>query len=266
MTIKIIERNKCRKNRDVIRLTVLSILIIFCCNCSVEDDTSLKLEQEYCNKIIFHRGNWMITGLEENSYTSILDALNTRCAGFECDIRELNDNSLVLYHDAFLYEVPVCQLSSEDFLKNGIKLTYLQQIANLEYKYAHKIFLYEIKNGDIQNILSITDYANYSNVIFQSFDFDVCGEINNANGQVFLLTHSVDDSLLDRIYENGFKGISVNYENVDNLESLIHKVHNMGLRVMFWTVDDLNIIKFLIEKGADYVISNFPYSLNNTKC
>lgn len=78
-----------------------------------------------------------------------------------------------------------------------------------------------------------------------------------ASWQLAVLVHSDTDlpALLDRL---GFtpQVFSPNFRLVD--ESLVHAVHDLGMRIIPWTVNEVSDMKRIMAMGVDGLITDYP--------
>lgn len=212
------------------------------------------------NKLIAHRGLWS-KGYEQNSKEGIEAALLSNIAGFECDIRQTSDGYLILNHDN---EVGTLNIDSSSFLdlksEPNAVLPLLSDILELKSIFPEKIMYAEIKAGNVNDILKEFEKYNIKdNVIFKSFDKDICIEvIENTDIPVYIL--SADSSLNCKALKNeGFQGVSLMYSDGETSPELIRSIHDAGLKVAFWTINNKNLANQLIEWGADHIISDLNF-------
>lgn len=96
--------------------------------------------------------------------------------------------------------------------------------------------------------------------VIQSFDIRTLQEVHKTypNMKTALLIGEMEFPLSHQLTQLGFMPeiYSPNHELLN--EELVSELHNMGLKVIPWTVNDPKRIKELIDMGVDGIISDYP--------
>lgn len=215
-------------------------------------------------KLIAHRGLWS-QGFPQNSKDGIAAALESDLGGYECDIRQTADGFIILNHDMEVDDRDIDKSSLSELTKiaSPNTLPLLSEILEMQSLYPDKIMYAEIKSGNVEDILEIfSKYGIDKNVIFKSFDKEICKElIPRTSMPVYLL--SVDNNLdFQGLKNEGFAGVSLMFQEDASTKDLIDRIHATGLNCAFWTINDLDIAKKLNDWEADHIVSDLPF-LNN---
>lgn len=215
-------------------------------------------------KLIAHRGLWY-KGNPQNSKVGIREALQSDLGGYECDIRETADGFLILNHDAEIGDIIIDKADLKDLQNaNPEILPLLSDILLLQQQYPDKVMYAEIKSGNTIKILE--EFKNYGiskNVIFKSFDKEICDSlITSTEIPVYLLSADSNLDFAD-LKQKGFSGVSLMFVEGKTSRELIDQIHSKGLKVAFWTVNDPGTAELLLEWGADHIVSDLPFYIGN---
>ena len=234
---------------------------------------SIKFEKKNV-KIVAHRG---LSGIErENTMASFIAAGNRSYWGIETDIHKTADGQFVVIHDENTLRVSgvTCDVEKTDMsVLRSIRLydkgreevrqdlclpTLIDYIRTC--KRYEKYCVLELKNAmeeeDIGRIIEIIETEEYlDRVVFISFDFDNLVYVRNyrPNQTVQFLFKEVTDEIFDRVLAHGFD-VDVRYKGL-NAEN-IKKLHDAGIKVNCWTVDDPEQGEALVNMGVDYITTN----------
>lgn len=225
--------------------------------------------------ILAHRGASLLA--PPNTLSSFKKALELGADGVELDVRLTKDKNLVVIHD------PVVDYVSDG---NGFVSDYtLKEIKRLDFGYRFsedyrgeriptleealdilrdvKLINIEIKNDPypyegIERIVleNIYNMGIRDKIVISSFDHELLLKIKgldrDINTGVLYSFRPVHHTLL---------AIDARAENLHPFwavidESDIEEAHRIGLKVFPWTVDDENLIRSLIMKRVDGIITN----------
>lgn len=236
-------------------------------------------------EVIAHRGYSAIA--PENTLASMREAWKTDADGIELDIYLTKDNKVILSHDANTkrttgqsYEIANTHSkvlrtldagSFKDKQFAGEKLPFLDEV--LKEAPANKKIFVEIKPGDpkILPYLKKVVYKskNKSNVTFISFNKDVLAKAKKMMPEIpaYWLHAPAKDTTTNKYMkydetpvkiakENHFDGVDSYYEGVT--PEFVKKVHEAGLKLYVWTVDNPAIVKDLVKLGVDGITTNNP--------
>ena len=230
-------------------------------------------------KIIAHRG---LSGIEtENTNAAFVAAGNRSYFGIECDVHVTKDKKFPIIHDdntlrvsgvdadvenSTLEELKTIQLydrqskgNISELLRADYVIPVLKDYISICKKYRKKAVL-ELKNempeSDIKNIIEeIKQLEYFENVIFISFSKENILTVRKLepNSNVQFLASFCDDQLVDWLIENKLD-FDMYYKRLT--KEIIDTLHENGLKVNCWTVDDPDDAKELINLGVDYITTN----------
>lgn len=224
--------------------------------------------------MIAHRG---LSGLEkENTNAAFVAAGNRSYYGIETDVHRTADGHFVLFHDDDTKRVCIDSMVVEDTTYQTLTRLQISDIDDTrgrrdlvipdlaDYikicKKYEKVCVLELKNNfapdDIGKIVKIIDDLGYlENLIFISFDL--------ANLQVLrsMLPNQRIQYLLNEYDENTIKILKENKLDLDIkytalTPEIIAELHDEGIEVNCWTVNDPAHAEMLIAAGVDYITTN----------
>lgn len=224
-------------------------------------------------KMIAHRG---VSGLEaENTLAAFIAAGNRSYYGIECDIHRTADGQYVVIHDSETGRVAGDDVTVEkcsfDLVRNvklndkdGSKRKDLFIPTYREYlkicKRYKKVSIVEFKGVFekewIEDAVKITqEEAQLENTIFIAFDainLIRLREILPAQSAQFLAGEWNDD-LPGFLQKNK---LDLDIYHIHLTAERIAKLHEKGITVNCWTVDDKADAEKLFEAGVDFITSN----------
>ena len=236
---------------------------------------TIKIPDHKNTLIVAHRG---LSGIErENTCSAFVAAGNRSYWGIETDVRHTLDGKYVLCHDndterncidklipeASTYQT-LRRLQYKDhdgsFDRGDLMMPSLQEYVKICKIYG-KVGVLELKAGfpeeyckDIVDI--INSYEMLENIVFISFSWDnlinlkkVCPE---ARAQ-WLTYDKKPEDYLEQMRDNKI-GIDAFYK--DLTKENVKLLHDNGLEVNCWTVDNLDDAIKLIDMGVDQITSN----------
>lgn len=225
-------------------------------------------------KMVAHRG---VSGLElENTCAAFVAAGNRSYVGVETDVHVTADGQLIIIHDDNTGRVALdamvveqsdyetlrgLQLKQKDgMLRTDLRLPSLEEYLSI-CKHYDKVCVLELKNpmeeATVKKIVEVCE-AVYSldKMIFISFTFQNMLYIRkyapDAEAQ-YLLAEEITQAHIDTLAEHKLD-LDVHYLAMS--EDLMKRLHERGIKVNCWTVDDPEIAEQLISWGIDYITSN----------
>ena len=225
-------------------------------------------------KLVAHRG---LSGIEtENTNAAFVAAGNRSYYGIETDIHRTADGRFVVCHDDDLKRVAGENISVEAstlaelqnivlFDKDGTKgradlrVSVLENYISICKKYGKHCVL-ELKSDftdkEISEIIDIVKSFDYlENVTFISFIYSNMTKIRNVcpTQSVQFLFSRFDDEIIPRLISARID-VDVYYKALT--KEIIDLLHDNGLKVNCWTVDNKEHAEKLVEWGVDYITSN----------
>jgi len=225
-------------------------------------------------QIVAHRG---LSGIEtENTNAAFVAAGNRSYYGIETDIHRTADGRFVVCHDDDLKRVAGVEVSVETttlaelqsivlFDKDGTKnradlrVSVLENYISICKKYGKHCVL-ELKSDftdeEIAQIIEIIKSFDYlENVTFISFVYSNITKIRNIcpTQSVQFLFSKFTEKIIANLIENRID-VDVQYKALT--KEILDLLHENGLKVNCWTVDDKEKAEELAEWGVDYITSN----------
>lgn len=225
-------------------------------------------------KVIAHRG---LSGIEcENTNAAFVAAGNRSYFGIETDVHQTRDGRFAIIHDDTTDRVCDADISVEGstlgdlqelVLKNPKLSEYrtdysipeLKEYVGICCKY-EKICVLELKNriekAGIEKIVDVIRGEDYLDcVIFISFDWDNMVDIKSIvpEAKAQFLTNECDDKLILKLKEYG---LDLDIHKNAVTPELVKKLHENGIEINCWTVDDAVDAERLVSYGVDYITSN----------
>lgn len=223
--------------------------------------------------MVAHRG---LSGIErENTISAFVAAANRSYFGIETDVYRTKDGKYVLFHDGTtgrigLDNIPITEstynlLSSVELTdvdgrtRSDLHIALLSEYVRVCKKYGKKCVL-EIKGQfereHIKDVVDIIKDENYvDGVIFISFH--ICNLIYMRellpDQPAQLLTGEINDNMLKMLLENK---LDIDVIHTTVTEENIKLLHENGIKVNVWTVDDPQKGEQYAAWGVDYITTN----------
>ena len=226
-------------------------------------------------KMVAHRG---VSGLElENTIAAFVVAGNRTYYGIETDVHVTKDEQIAVFHDdnlkrvagvdmvveestlAELQSIPLFDGKVPGQFRTDLRIPILADYIGVCKKYDKKAVL-ELKNQmepkhitQIVNIIKEKEYLD--GVIFISFSWENCVELRKQlpEQKIQFLISTFPDDLIERLVDAKLD-LDIHYKalNAGNVKAL----HEAGIEVNCWTVDQPEDAEKLIAYGVDYITSN----------
>ncbi|MBQ2725531.1 MAG: hypothetical protein IJF78_07495 [Clostridia bacterium] len=235
---------------------------------------TIKLDYRKSTQMVAHRG---VSGLErENTAAAFIAAGNRTYFGVETDIYHTSDGKYVCHHDGSTKRICEVDLPIEGSTFDELRALNFTDVDGAtdraevriatpyEYmkickKYA-KHCVPELKSNftleemkEIMQIFADADYLDHTCFIaFNIANLDLVKQIRPEQECQFL-TSKWDDSLPAMLAERKM-GLDIHYGQLT--EERIKALHDAGVEVNCWTVDDPEKALELIDWGVDYITSN----------
>lgn len=225
-------------------------------------------------KMVAHRG---VSGLElENTCAAFVAAGNRSYFGVETDVHVTADGRFIIIHDdntgrvateAMAVEqtgyqtLRALQLKQEDgMLRSDLHLPALEEYLSICRHY-DKVCVLELKNpmGEeaVRGIVeTCKEVYSLEKMIFISFDFQNMLYIREfapgAEAQ-YLLAEEITQAHIDTLAEHK---LDLDAYYLAMTEDLVKRLHERGIKVNCWTVDDPEVAEKLVSWGIDYITTN----------
>jgi glycerophosphoryl diester phosphodiesterase len=224
--------------------------------------------------VIAHRGAWKNKGLPENSIASLNHAIDLGCYGSEFDVHLSADSIPFILHDHSIQGTHIEKTSSHDLAKiklsNGESLPTLEAYLNAGKNQTKTKLILEIKSSSISKarsleltracvamvnkvgVGSITEYI--------AFDFDVCKKVKELDPKA-LVSYLNGDKSPEELAAAGLNGFDYHFSILKKNEDWLTEAQKRNLTTNAWTVNDENMMRWLIDKKINYITTNEPEKL-----
>lgn len=225
-------------------------------------------------KMIAHRG---VSGLErENTNAAFVAAGNRTYFGIETDIHKTVDGNFIIIHDDTTARVAIddmvvekstfqtlrsLQLTDRDGTRSrsDLRLPTLDEYININKKY-EKYAVLELKNAfeeqEVLDICARIDELGYMDrTVFISFAYDNLVYLRRKypNAIAQFLTSKYESGLIERLKAWNLD-LDIKYTALT--EDIIKELHDEGITVNCWTVDDPEKAEELVGWGIDMITTN----------
>ena len=223
---------------------------------------------------IGHRGNSLFA--LENTLASCF-AAQGKADYVEIDVRLSSDGQLVLMHDATVDRTTdgtgavsgqtIAQLKSLDagswFSASfvGERIPLMAEMVTNTLPFA--VPLIEHKTGSASAYVSeLQRLGAITNIVLQSFDWNFLAAVHAIEPNIKLCalgSGALDAASLTTITNTGARTVA--WEKASVTPALVSLVHDWGMALFVWTVDNSAEIQNFINLGVDGIISNDPASV-----
>ncbi len=227
-------------------------------------------------KMVAHRG---VSGLEcENTCAAFVAAGNRSYYGIETDVHVTADGQFVIIHDDHTGRVSPVKLFVEESTREELSHVQLYSrgrtvsptrrdlvIPDLaDYiricQFYGKIPVLELKNRiptyRIEEMIEQIRALGYlSQTLFISFEWENMMDLRHLlpENKLQFLVGEWEDALPDRLKANNLD-LDIYYKSLT--KERVAQLHEVGIEVNVWTVDDPDTARELICWGVDYITSN----------
>jgi glycerophosphoryl diester phosphodiesterase len=223
------------------------------------------------NKAVAHRGAFKKNGLPENSIASLKEAIRLGCTGSEFDVRMSADDSLLINHDPHYNKWDIEKTSYQELaakkLSNGETLPTLRQylLAGLEGNTQTRLVV-EIKPSATKErgkqiaektVALIRGLKAEAMVVYISFDYDILKKVLELNPKAST-QYLNGDVPPDGLKADGISGADYNLSVFKKNPHWIDSARQLNLILNAWTVNTEEDMKWLLERGFDFITTNEP--------
>ena len=208
--------------------------------------------------LLGHRGARASTGIPENTFASFDLALEHGCDGFEFDVRLAACGTAVVCHDPKVGKLTVARSRAK-------QLPQLPRLNDVIQRYRESTFLnIELKVRDLEAkvLTALGDFPPRQGYVVSSFMPDVVRDLEVRSSSVSIGLICETPAQLA-----GWHNLPVDYviphqSLVDRL--LVQYIHDAGLKILVWTVNEKEAMLRLADWGVDGIISDETELLAHT--
>jgi glycerophosphoryl diester phosphodiesterase len=205
--------------------------------------------------IIGHRG---VAGLPENTIASFERAIEMGVDAIELDVRQSADGKLVVVHDSVVGDHSVQSTPYEKFriAPEGFEIPLLEEVLEQVGKRTFLDIEFKHAGFEAQAVELIKKYTDPAQVMVSAFDTKTLEAVDDLFPELqigYIYNRTQDEESrhncpIDVVIPQ-FRLAS---------RQLIEEVHEEGLRVWAWTVNEENEIQRLLALGVDGLITDHP--------
>jgi glycerophosphoryl diester phosphodiesterase len=226
------------------------------------------------NRVVAHRGAWKNTGAPENSVAALRHAVKLGCEGSEFDVHMTADSLPVVNHDNAIQGVSIARSQSSELLQlklgNGEPLPTLSAYLTAGMEQLTTRLVLEIKTSELgkEHSLALTRkvielverHRAQAWVDYIAFDFDVCREVLRL-APYARVAYLNGDKTPDELAAEHFFGLDYHFKVLQKYPEWIDGAHSRNLTVNVWTVNDIALMKELLDKKVEFITTNEPEEL-----
>lgn len=230
----------------------------------------VETESEPKVKIIAHRGYWNTEGSAQNSIRAIELADEIKAYGSEFDVHLTSDNVLVVFHDRKIDSIDIQQTPYADLknitIANGEKIPTLDQLLERAKSLKHTKLIFELKSHstperDREAAKYSVDMINEKGLTKQTeyiaFSLEAAKELHRLSPEtpVYYLNGDLSPKELKDL---GLAGLDYHYGVMRKNPNWFKEAKDLGLKINIWTVNKPEIMKEMIDAGADFITTDEP--------
>ena len=224
----------------------------------------------------------------ENTMRAFIEAVEVGCDGIETDLHITKDGEIVICHDETIDRTTngtgyIAEYNYKDLRKFDAGIKYSEDFAEEKIPTLNEFFEYikdknlyinlELKNNIIQYekmeekvIEKIYEYKIQNNVILSSFNHYSMIKVKEIDNRIKTGLLYVSNLYNVHEYAENLKADALHpfYPAVFD-ENIVKEIHDKGILVNAYTVDEESHMKILMELGIDGIITNFPDKLKEIK-
>jgi len=208
--------------------------------------------------LLGHRGARASTGVPENSFASFDLALEHGCDGFEFDIRLAACGTAVVCHDPKVGKTAIAHARAQ-------QLPQLPRLNDVIQRYGHRAFLnieLKVKDLEAKVLAALGEFPPTQGYVVSSFIPDVVLDLEARSSSVAIGIICETAAQLARGRLLPVDYVIPHQSLVDQL--LVHDIHDSGLRILVWTVNDTEAMLRMANWGVDGIISDETERLVHT--
>lgn len=224
----------------------------------------------YSIVVVGHRGS---SGYApENTLSSFARALEDNVDMIEFDVRKCASGELVVFHNAKVDQLTegngYIALKTLDELKTlkVLGTEYIPTVAEVIDFIDHRVKLYiELKSADIaHDMLRMIEYYvqhkgwSYNDFLIASFDHVQLQAIKILNDQIAIvaLMYGIPINLGACVSDINADIVSLDSEFIT--KTFVDDIHNRGMLVYVYTVNDVDDLIRVVNYGVDGIITDYP--------
>ncbi len=206
-------------------------------------------------ELIAHRGGRGFG--TDNTLSAMLNAVRAGVRFIETDVRYTSDGELVLCHDAIIWARAVRRITYEELTRIAPERPLLREVLDALASWVD--FNLEIKEappGEVWEM--IRTYSIDTTTLISSFDKKFLRSFKKIAPHVrcgyLYRTSYAEEKKIQSALEMGVEVVMPQFHSVS--PELVDRAHSAGLKVIPWTVNDIEDLKKLIDWKVDGVVTD----------
>lgn len=224
--------------------------------------------------VIAHRGYWHTEGAAPNTIASLQKAIEIGAEGSELDVYITTDGVVVLDHDGVINGKRIDEGTYADLkdvkLANGEPIPTFEAYLEVARKQKHTKPIIEVKthsskareDAAVDALLDMVHKAKMDKrVEYISFSKNACERLIARGPKKIKVAYLSGDMTPKELAKKGYTGLDYHIGAMRGHENWFDEAKALGLEINVWTVNDEASMKYLIEKGVDYITTDEPVLL-----
>ena len=224
-------------------------------------------------RVIAHRGDWTSAGSAQNSLTSFARADSLGVYGSEFDVWLTADDKLVVNHDRTYRGVDLERSKAREItaltLPNGEHIPTLDAYLALAARKPATRLILEMKSlSDFRRedlaarkiVRALKKHGLLERTDVIAFSLNACLTFRKLlpATSVYYLYGDLPPQIIKRL---GLTGVDYHMGVLRQNPQWIEQAHDLGLEVNVWTVDSEEDMRYFIDRGVDYITTDYPERL-----
>lgn len=223
-------------------------------------------------QVIAHRGYWQTKGSAQNSIASLENADRINVYGAEFDVRMTKDSVLVIVHDEEVNHIRIEEATyatvQNIVLSNGEKMPALREYLEAGRHLGNTRLILELKIGKKEDpewsreaarrtVATVREKKVQMNTEYITFDLEAAKELIRLapESDVYYLNGDLSPKELKAL---GFAGLDYHFDVMKKNPQWFKEAKALGLGINVWTINDLDLMREMIEQGADFITTDIP--------
>lgn len=223
------------------------------------------------NVIVAHRGAWKMNNLPQNSIAALKQAVTLECTGSEFDVHMTADDSLVVNHDAEYAGRSIEKSTYAELiatpLSNGEQLPTLFQYLEAGKQQTKTRLVLEIKPSVIsversialtEKVMQLVEKMQVKPwITYISFSYDVVKKVHELDAKA-PVQYLMGDKSPEELKKDGITGADYHFSVFQKHPEWIEEAHKLGVVLNAWTVNDADVMDWLLNNKFAFITTNEP--------
>ena len=222
-------------------------------------------------KVVAHMGYWRAPGSAQNSIDAMVQAAKVGFDGTEFDVCMTSDSVVVVNHDGRInghnIEYTPSEIVCAKKLSNGENVPTLDAFFLEATKYPKLRLVCEMKVSDsrghqLEMARQICELAKKhgleDRIDYITFSRDGMTSLKKYAPQGTPIYYLTGDYVPEQLKYMGAAGADYGIWIFQKHPEWVKQLHDLGMKVNVWTVDNEDGMKWCIDNGVDFITTNYP--------